>query len=85
MTLQIKYSGSLVSDSFFLLINKHSLEIKRKRRKKRHNGNLMDINKSQIQVCNVTNKNKRKTSAKQASILEYVHWFSDKCCYCDIK
>jgi len=36
-----------------------------------HNRNSIDINKSETQVCNVTNKN--KTSAKQASILEYIH------------
>lgn len=32
-------------------------------------------NKNETQDCNVTNKNKGKTSAKQASILEYIHWF----------
>lgn len=45
----------------------------------------MAINKNEAQDCNVTNKNKRKTSAKQGSILKYVHWFSGKCCCCDIK
>lgn len=79
---------------FFLLIYEHVLgkwkrkgrERGRGREKVINNGNLTGINKSQTEVCNITNQHKRffRKSANK-SILEYIHCCSDKSYCCDTK